>query len=102
MEPLTITAFLIWIATYQIVWFSDSIELFDIGIAITILLMTLAIHVKGEGRFKIFSLTFVLLAISNIFDELIFQPCNVSFHEYMAGLIILSIMIYKLWAYGKN
>jgi len=95
-ELLAAAAGIVWLLTYQLWWIIECPRIYEIGTALTILFLILAIHISAIKPFSIFSLAFVVIAFSNLADEIFFDPTSFDINEYIAAAIIFVIVIFRL------
>lgn len=91
---LAFMAFVTLILTYNIWGLFEDYHIYDIGMAISIMFLVWSIHLSANGLYRIFSLAFLLICMSNVIDELFFDPTRVSVNEYISATIILITVLY--------
>lgn len=96
---LVLIAFAVWMLSYNLWWVFDNYAIYDLGVAITIFLLILSIHLSAEGKYRLFSLGFTCIAGSNVIDELFFDPTIIDINEYISAFIIMFSVI---WIYLRN
>jgi hypothetical protein len=91
---MVIGAFITMLAAYSF-WPHWGYHVYDIGMAIGIMLLVWSIHLSATGWYRKFSLGFLVLCMSNVVDEFFFDPTEIQINEYIAASLILLIIVFE-------
>jgi len=74
---------------------------YDVGMSIGLMLLIWSIHLSAQGVYRSFTLGFTLMSVSNVVDELFFDPTSINVSEYIAAVIIL-ILVLRSYVTQRN
>lgn len=97
-----VSAFIVLLAAYNLWQPFDNTKIYYTGVAIAIFLMILSIHLSAEGNYKIFTLAFSILSLSNVLDEVFFDASVIDINEYIAATFTLIVSIYLYYAINRK
>jgi len=99
---LTILGFLFrlsWDLNHAFEWLEDGDFLFGVGFGLIFIAGAIYIDsTKKHGIAKVFTRFALFTAISNLCDEVLFNPFVVSWHEWVTALIVL----FGIYIYDKR
>jgi hypothetical protein len=85
--------------TCNLLWLFLGLNTYYLGVAFLIMCCAISINSAVSGSLKWVSETFIVYSISNMLDEILFDPSKVSINEYIAAATIL---IYHLCKHGTK
>lgn len=88
-----------WVLCYNL-WQFYGYNLYYIGNAIIIAsssFIIFSINKKESKEKRIISLIFFILAMNNLVDEVLFDPCKFDINEYITILITIFTGIWNIW-----
>jgi hypothetical protein len=82
-----------WLLGYN-AWHFFGYWFYDLCVAVTIMFLIWSIHLSAVGWHLRLSRSFLIIAFSNVADELFFDPTQVQLNEYIAAsIILLTVML---------
>lgn len=76
-------------------------DIFFIGNAFSWFLMTVLVYRLSTGILKTISLGVIFLTLSNLIDELFFDPTVIGYNEYALLLLLIIGTIHKIRGNGR-
>lgn len=83
-----------WNLNHVYRWYQSLDFCYGSGFAIVLVGCSYLINELIEGKRKLITLPFFYLSLSNLMDELFFDPFVVSIYEYISSLAIITIIYF--------